>query len=69
MPAKFESMDDYVVAQTPEFQEVLNRVRPLALAAAPPGVEAIRYEIPTIKQESLTREPRNLDILTSLPTT
>ncbi len=50
MPTKFETMQDYVAAQPPDVQQLLHRVRELALAAVPEGVEAISYQIPTIKR-------------------
>lgn len=47
----FATMDDYVAAQPDDVQDVLNRVRALALAAVPDGEEAITYQMPTIKRD------------------
>ena len=49
MAAKFASVDDYVAAQPPDVQRVLEEIRNRVAAAAPGVAESISYDIPTFK--------------------
>lgn len=51
--AGFETVDEYVAAQPPTVQELLNRLRRIGLESVPGGVEAISYQIPTIKRDGI----------------
>jgi uncharacterized protein YdhG (YjbR/CyaY superfamily) len=46
---KFASVDDYVAAQPPDVQQILDEVRRRVAAAAPGTIEAISYQIPAFK--------------------
>jgi uncharacterized protein YdhG (YjbR/CyaY superfamily) len=47
--AKFPSVDDYVAAQPPDVQPILDEVRRRVATVAPTAVEAISYQIPAFK--------------------
>ncbi len=49
MAEKFDSVDDYVAAQPPQAQQILNDVRRRVRTIVPEAVEAISYQIPTFK--------------------
>jgi len=49
MAEKFESVDEYVAAQSPQAQQILNDVRRRVRTIVPEAVEAISYQIPTFK--------------------
>ncbi len=51
--AGFETVDEYVAAQPSTVQELLNRLRQIGLEVVPGGVEAISYQIPTIKRDGI----------------
>jgi uncharacterized protein YdhG (YjbR/CyaY superfamily) len=44
---EFESIDDYIVAQSESIQPILKRIRSAIAAAAPGATEKISYQIPT----------------------
>jgi uncharacterized protein YdhG (YjbR/CyaY superfamily) len=44
---EFQSVDDYIVAQSERVQPVLERIRSAIAAAAPDATEKISYQIPT----------------------
>ena len=44
---EFESIDDYIVAQSESIQPILERIRSAIAAAAPGATEKISYQIPT----------------------
>jgi uncharacterized protein YdhG (YjbR/CyaY superfamily) len=43
----FSSIDAYIAAQTPEWQEILQKVRHIIQEAAPNATEAMKYGMPT----------------------
>ena len=49
MAEKFASVDDYVATFPPKVQAVLEQIRATAHRTVPDGVEAISYDIPTIR--------------------
>jgi len=49
----FETVDEYVAAQSPDAQALLNRLRTIGLESVPGAVEAISYQIPTIKRDGI----------------
>ena len=49
MTEKFGSVEDYLDSLDPEVRRVLEDVRATIRAAVPDGVEAITYNIPTLK--------------------
>ena len=49
MAEKFTSVDDYVAAQPPDVQPILDEVRRRVTATVPGSVEAISYQIPAFK--------------------
>ena len=52
--AGFETVDEYVAAQAAPVQDLLNRHSSRsALESVPDGVEAISYQIPTIKRDGI----------------
>jgi uncharacterized protein YdhG (YjbR/CyaY superfamily) len=44
---EFQSVDDYIVAQSERVQPILKRIRSAIAAAAPDATEKISYQIPT----------------------
>ena len=53
---EFQSVDDYIGAQSETLQPVLKRLRSAIAAAAPDATEKISYQMPTFKARS--RWPR-----------
>jgi uncharacterized protein YdhG (YjbR/CyaY superfamily) len=53
MGAQFDTLEEYVAEQAPEIRDLLDRLRILARDAIPGGVEAISYQIPTIKRDGV----------------
>ena len=51
--AGFETVDEYVATQPPPVQDLLNRLREIGRESVPGGVEAISYQIPTIKRDGI----------------
>jgi uncharacterized protein YdhG (YjbR/CyaY superfamily) len=46
---QFASVDDYLAAQPPDVQQILDEVRRRVAASVPDSVEAISYNIPAFK--------------------
>lgn len=49
-PAGFSSIDDYIAAQAPAVQPILQRIRAIVREEAPEAKEAISYRIPAFMQ-------------------
>lgn len=43
----FETIDDYILAQAPEAQKVLQELREIIKEAAPDAIEVLNYKIPS----------------------
>jgi uncharacterized protein YdhG (YjbR/CyaY superfamily) len=51
MRAQFATIDEYIAALPPDVQEKLQGIRAVIRRAAPDAEEAIRYGIPTFRQD------------------